>query len=61
MVFYLASWILRILVGIVWNIKVIFTKKQDTATGMKEAKDSVVNKIERVKKQPAEERQLVTC
>ena len=37
----------------------MFTKKQDTAsvlkemlTGMKEAKDSVVNKVKRVKKEP---------
>ena len=60
--FYIGSWVLRILVGIFKNLKAIFTKKQNTAevlkemlTGMKEAKDSVVNKVKRVKKAPVEE------
>jgi hypothetical protein len=60
--FYITSWVLRILVGIGKNLKVIFTKKQDTATvlremlsGMKEAKDGVIKKVKRVKKAPAEE------
>lgn len=48
---YLLSWVIRILVATCRNIKAIFTKKQDTATvlkdlvsGMKEAKDTLTSR-----------------
>jgi len=68
--FYISSWVLRILVGTFKNLKAIFTKKQDTAavlkdllTGMKEAKNSIKKKQENqpaaISKQPVKPEEIL--
>jgi len=69
--FYISSWILRILAGIFKNLKAIFTKKQtaaavlkDLLTGMKEAKDSIKKKQENqptaISKEPVTNGEILT-